>query len=817
MNIGKFLQTIYLILGYGLFFVLGSVPAANAQQTVSKESEQIEFANGLFSRGLYEMAIEEYRQFIQDFPQSESLNQAYWAVGESLFLLKSYPQAIEAYDQYINLFPNDSKINLGRIHRAESYFSFGKYDEALAGLNAIPDANLEDALRQIVYFYQAKCHKARQEEQTSIELLKKAAQLVASDYTAQAYIEIGNIYAEYPQYDTAIEFYQQAYDHSTAKEVQAFALYKEGEMRFLADQYEQAVEMFKKVLEQFPEQAIAEDSSANLLLSLFNLGQYDNVITEYQNRQSSIKEDARFFAVFYAVANTYAQMGRFDESIALLEKIMNFTGLTGADQEKIVLKKAEVLIKADRSTKAIKWIESKLDDAAQNKDETLFLKAEAYYGSSEYEKSIEMYQRIMASFPTSPWAIDSLYGLAFAQNALKNFAEAMNSFFQYFEKGKEEAKRQESLYNDIMLALKLEDDQRAINHCDLYLSNFAQDQKAEEVLFILSTLHSKTKNYDKAVELLQQYLQKYPGNAREPLIYFNLAFNLQSSGHNDDALSDYDKIIQMPNVDQKLYYSALKNTAFIFIDQKDNAKAKDVLDRILKEFPQNDLDINIYFWLAHENLDAKNFDETLRILEAAQANQGQADSEGILYFKAEALRGKADCDNAIISYDQILSAHVPNAPASADAGKNQKDNAAQQSPPPEIAAVKNKYTGPAYIGKGLCLEAKKDFEKSKQQFQSAIAQDPNDHTVILQARFEVAQLEETMGNQEEALKQYLNVAILYHDPVYVPQALFRAGTILERLNRKEEAVKAYKEIVSSYQESDLLNKAQERILKLSES
>ena len=45
-----------------------------AQKTVALDIEQLDFANGLIQRGLYEMAIAEYEKFFTSFPASKFEN-----------------------------------------------------------------------------------------------------------------------------------------------------------------------------------------------------------------------------------------------------------------------------------------------------------------------------------------------------------------------------------------------------------------------------------------------------------------------------------------------------------------------------------------------------------------------------------------------------------------------------------------------------------------------------------------------------------------------------------------------------------------------
>ena len=42
-----------------------------AQESSSKYEEQLDFANGLFSRELYDMAINQYQRFLKEYPEGD--------------------------------------------------------------------------------------------------------------------------------------------------------------------------------------------------------------------------------------------------------------------------------------------------------------------------------------------------------------------------------------------------------------------------------------------------------------------------------------------------------------------------------------------------------------------------------------------------------------------------------------------------------------------------------------------------------------------------------------------------------------------------
>ncbi len=755
----------------------------------SAPAEQLDFAHGLFQRGFYKMAMTEYKKFIELYPESENLDEAYFGIAESLFFSNGFKEAVQAYKRYNELFPDGKKLSISNLRSGQSLFLMKRYDEALQHFNEVESDDLEDAFVQTLYFYTGKAHQAKGDRIKALEYFKKAISVSKdSEHVAHANIEIGDIFVEDAETGKAIEYYTKAYDSADSENMKSLALYKQAEAQFSSGNFSVSADMFKKILVEYPAREISGDALVNLLFCLFNMSEYEKLITEYSNNEKRIPEDSAFFNAYYIAACAYSELARHDESLSLLNKTLSFSSLRAADRRKALLKKSDVLLSAKHFDEVVDLIERELEDSKNDTDYVIFLKAEAYYGLGSFGKSFDLYKKITDEFPASPLSDDALFGMAYARNSDDKNEEALNLFVEYYEKGKDDTKRQESLYNTILISAKLDLKERAIEYCEVYLATFKEGHFNEAVLFRLGLLHSELKNHEKSIAAFGQFIGQFGESEKLEEAHFLLAYNLQLSGDADEALRYYQMISQDKD-ETKVYYPALKNIAMIYVNKKDDAKAAEVFDRVITEFEKNDLGVETYLWLARHYLTDGKFDNALRVLQKAESRQ---DFPGVMdeiaYFKAEAHREKLDFEAAIKNYDVVLS-----------------------------ATEKDTYRGASHIGKGLCLLEMGDFDKSKAELETAILENPEDNTVTMRAKFELANIERLKGNLEEASKLYMLVAILYRDDRYCPEALFRAGELFEAAEKKAEAIKVYREIVGTYEKSNLFEKAKERIETLGEN
>jgi len=149
-----------IIFFYVLFLVFGLGPTKTmdgyAQNQKIKDLEQLDFANGLFERGMFEMSLEEYKKFIIVFSDSQYFEEAHFGIAESLFFSEDYKKAILAYQEYVKTFPLKDKVVFARLRLGQAFFFTQQYDRAVSIFERIKPVDLNASLLQSFYFYKAR-------------------------------------------------------------------------------------------------------------------------------------------------------------------------------------------------------------------------------------------------------------------------------------------------------------------------------------------------------------------------------------------------------------------------------------------------------------------------------------------------------------------------------------------------------------------------------------------------------------------------------------------------------------------------------------
>jgi tol-pal system protein YbgF len=102
-------------------------------------------AYGDYSRGNYDLAISEFRQYVETYPTSEMADNAQYWVGEAWYAKGKFTEAIAEFEKVAVLFAKGDKVPAARFKKAMALFELGQTDLAKAELQALiklyPKAN----------------------------------------------------------------------------------------------------------------------------------------------------------------------------------------------------------------------------------------------------------------------------------------------------------------------------------------------------------------------------------------------------------------------------------------------------------------------------------------------------------------------------------------------------------------------------------------------------------------------------------------------------------------------------------------------------
>jgi tol-pal system protein YbgF len=85
-----------------------------------------------YLKGNYDLAVESFKLYLQQFPASPLADNALYWIGECHFSQKKFAEAIDSFNRVILLYPQGDKVAAAYLKKGISYMELGKKDEALA-------------------------------------------------------------------------------------------------------------------------------------------------------------------------------------------------------------------------------------------------------------------------------------------------------------------------------------------------------------------------------------------------------------------------------------------------------------------------------------------------------------------------------------------------------------------------------------------------------------------------------------------------------------------------------------------------------------
>lgn len=108
-----------------------------AQITPGNPDQLFAAAYGDYSRGNYDLAISEFRQYVETYPTSEMADNAQYWIGECFYGKKQMNEAIAEFDKVSLLFARGDRVPAARFKKAMVLLELGQADVARAEFTAI--------------------------------------------------------------------------------------------------------------------------------------------------------------------------------------------------------------------------------------------------------------------------------------------------------------------------------------------------------------------------------------------------------------------------------------------------------------------------------------------------------------------------------------------------------------------------------------------------------------------------------------------------------------------------------------------------------
>jgi len=738
---------------------------------------QLDYANGLFTRKLYDLAAPEYQKYLDDYPGRAGRANAYFSLAECNRNLNRASSARTNFQKVLNDYGDSEFAGPAAYALAEMAFTQKDYAAALPFFHRSAGKSKEPAVALSAHYFEARCLEAlgRKEEAANI-YVEVAEAGNPNPYREDARITAASIFTGRGRKIDALKQYE-----ALANEAQKPALKAESAVRggmiglnlvqadngkidiAMGDRAEALLRKGRALPEAGKFRAIAQ---AGLRRLQYQTGQYAQLLAEYKKEQGNLPEAAQAEVLLLA-ANSERQLGHSKEAETLYGQIIK----KYPDREEAKDAAYQRLINVYNSDPSalVSAVDEFLATSPTNEraDQAKLLKAEALYKQQNCAEAVPIYEELRASQLSAKLRSEAAYKLGLCHAQAKNIPGIIEAFTYYMQTFPDDPQVPAAL---AQRALAYEQDKNyaaAIADLNTILTKYPKTHEREAALQLKALILGQQENTKGMMETFRQLLREFPKSsvAAQAQYYIGkAAFELKDY---KTALTALNAARQL-NKDQYYNLASLRIMLCQFYLKDRNALTKEV-NSFMANSPNTNVPPEVLEWLGIGYYNEKNFQAAEKYLSALRKidNPGSVKPDFLFYLgdAATKLKNSAEAEDAFAKYLQTS-----------------KDPAGKAKVLLALGSVK--------------ISAHKPDEAQKIA-EEIMALQPEGR-VNAEARLLAGEVQLERGKFDDAGKAFKGVALLYDDPAITPRALDKAALAYRQAGKTEEADRLSHELRERY-------------------
>jgi TolA-binding protein len=451
-------------------------------------------ANGLLQRGMYELAVAEYRRFLTDHPHHEQGDMARYGLGVCLFRMKQYGEAahvLEAMaDRRALPYCAEANLLLGQCLMAQSRFA-----DAAEVLARVP------------------------REQVASELADDAASLqVEALYRAGRFADAAA---------TASTFAERWPDARGRDRVALFSAMASINLH----QLDAAVDGLRDVLRRSPDGELSERASFLLAQALHHRGFSEEAIAQYRDVLRKPRSP-HAPASMLGLATLLAERTETEEAAKLLDTLLeqypDHEAARGAAFER-----GRICLDQKQFEEA-QGLFQRAAEAGYAPDQCAYWLAKCDSRREQYSAAARRLGEAITSYPTSPLLADMRYDRAAALMQAGDDAAA-HALGEFIDLHPDHPLAAEASYLRAAVLSRAGDLNGARGQCQAFLARHTDHNRAGDVMHLRAELEYSAGDLSAAATAYAQLIERHPDSSHVPGATLRLGACLFRLGRQDEA------------------------------------------------------------------------------------------------------------------------------------------------------------------------------------------------------------------------------------------------------------------------------------------
>jgi TolA-binding protein len=285
-------------------------------------------------------------------------------------------------------------------------------------------------------------------------------------------------------------------------------LFRQGRMYFERGIYDPAIRQLGQLLDSYPKSEYAS-TAGELVLESFNRAKdYANIeqwarklkkAPAFQNAESQRKLDGLILQSVFKSGEQLATAGKHEESA------------------RAYLRASEEFPRDERAPKA------------------LYNAGQEWQRAGDLEAAAEAYDRLIDKHPRTSEGALGAWAAAQMFESIAQFTDAARYYEAYDSRYPQAEKREDALYNALLLRVAAGDNDEAVRDGNAFLKSFPSSRSVDEVYFMIGRAHEADKHWSQAAQTYRHYIKTGGNEARKIEAHTRLGQVLLQLGDRDGA------------------------------------------------------------------------------------------------------------------------------------------------------------------------------------------------------------------------------------------------------------------------------------------
>ncbi|MBX3179073.1 MAG: tetratricopeptide repeat protein [Candidatus Hydrogenedentes bacterium] len=675
-------------------------------------------------------------------------------------------------------------------------------------------------------------------------------------FKQRAQLSQGEVYYLTEAYARAIQVLEPIASGASDGESRGRALYFAGQAMFGQDNVADAIARFKMLVEDLPGHPLAPYAEFQLAYGYSARGDLENAAIHFSAVAGSKADDALRMESRFRAAQTYDQIGWYSAALGAYEQLRAefpespFREQAGAGHIWALYHEG----KFDEAQSAIRDHLKQFPETAQ-RVELDYVAANCLQQTGDNGKALEAFEKLRAEHPESPFAVRSLYKIAWIHYLEKRYDQARERATAFLQGNPPADLSGEAAFLLGTIHVAQGSFTEAQREFRLVADQYPDSAFGAEALFKAGECLEALAMSGPAAETFDAFLDRYPEHALAPQALLRAGDTRFAAGDYETAAERFTRVLDR-ELDPALEEQARYRLALAWNNLERHADAVAAFATLVDRFPESAYREEALFRVAEYTLKVAG-----EPVEAVERYQALIDAAPEGPYADRALLGLAlaryehkDFDQAADLFLEIMRERpgvALNEEAYTWTGQWYFDNA-EWKPAAEAfeallaAAPAYPYADQVRLKIAECLEQSGAAADALAMYET-VAEGSNTNSVSTEARWRMARIHEARGELDQALEWYevaansntgeiaararfqmgvlqegqeawdkaarsfMGVAILFLHESISPEALWRAGQCYEKAGQPDSARKAYAELRADFPESDFAAKAGEAL------